>query len=62
MTKEQAIFQLEVFINTTSRGFNSEHLDFKLPINDQVVCSVIKKNEIEYWTFKGLIKLIYDLK
>jgi hypothetical protein len=62
MTKEQAIFQLQAFINAKSRGFYGEHIDFKLPIKDEIVCVIIKEDYREDWTFKGLIKLIYDIK
>lgn len=60
MTKEDAIFNLEAYINTRSRGFNGEHIDFRLPIKDEVVCAVFTKTGIEQWTVKGLMKIILE--
>jgi hypothetical protein len=61
MTKEEALFNLNAHINAKSIGFNGEHVHFELPINDELVCAVFKKDCIEQWTVLGLIKIAYNL-
>lgn len=61
MTKEGAREHLENWINYQTKQQFGEHQDIRLPIIDEVVLSKITERGIEQWTFKGLIKIAYDL-
>jgi hypothetical protein len=69
MTKEEARIKLTEYLNKTQTIWNES---IQLPITDAVVYSVVatvpSKDKIEYgdttieqYTFKGLLKIAYDL-
>jgi hypothetical protein len=57
MEKEKAILILEDWVSNRFM----EHSKFQLPIVDEVVINYNDENEIKQYTFKGLIKIAYDL-
>lgn len=55
MTKEEARLAIQFYINHQIRRFGF----FDLPIDDEVIYS---KSEFDVYSFKGLLKIAYDLK
>ena len=66
MTKEKAKEILENWISERTTDSLGEHKDIRLPIFDELVYSKmsfdVAEKINEQWTFRGLIKLIYDLE
>lgn len=67
MTKDEAISRLEDYLMERADESCSSGFPILLPKEDQVICKEIAINPLKGhtefidWTFKGLIKLAYDL-
>lgn len=66
MTKEEARNILQDWISEKTQDHLGEHRDMILPIVDEQVYNKmsfdVAQTIREQWSFKGLIKLIYDLE
>ena len=66
MTKEEARNILGDWISEKTKDHLGEHRNMRLPIVDEQIYNKIsfdvKQTIYEQWSFKGLIKLIYDLE
>jgi phage baseplate assembly protein gpV len=66
MTKEEAREILENWISEQTQDHLGEHRDMRLPIVDEQVYNKmsfdVAQTICEQWSFKGLIKFIYDLE
>lgn len=65
MTKEEARVLLEYWINAHTKDSLGKHRDMLLPINDEIINIISTDFEsgrvFDQYTFKGLIKIAYDL-
>lgn len=59
MDKDRAIQILEDWISERTQDDLGEHRDMRLPIIDKMI---YHETDFEHWTFKGLIKIAYDLE
>jgi acid stress-induced BolA-like protein IbaG/YrbA len=66
MTKEEAREILENWISEKTQDHSGEHRNMTLPIVDEIVYNKtsfdVQQTIREQWSFKGLIKFIYDLE
>ena len=66
MTKEKAREILEEWISKNTQDHLGEHKDIRLPIIDEIIYNKmsfdVEETICEQWSFKGLIKFIYDLE